>query len=700
MAEDIPDWAREPATKPAADEDVPAWAQEPPGKGFWGGMIEQVGRGWETITQAPPQPAPGITSAIRAPRLLKGVGEIVEAPFTGISEAVESAFPRLKQAQQQGQILPLERPGEVLATALNLAEPAGLRAAAPGFRAPAGYVLPSRPVLPPEATPPTVGRGMVATAGEATGDQAVLAYEQKARSGVLGEAAQRHAQAFDQLRANIELPAEREAVMRGLDPQARVPPPSPQVTPLTTAATRLGEEVRSEAERSQGAVRAGYQQAEAAGGEITAGWFGGQSARIRQQASAGTNPVVISRVRTPNAAVMMRDLEMPIEQRITPYGPPRPIDPFTGQPEPMSGVSLSGVDEMRKRLQSFRSDALRSGDATDIRAANRIMTEFDTDIDRAVNSGEFSGDPRAVQLWNEARARHSAYRATFGGAGGRDPVGRIVQRIIGDATTPAATANEIADFITGSSNLVPKQLTVPTVRRLRDIVGGPASDTWSEVKQGVFSRAIEPPPGVTAFTDKQVADRVADLVGGRGSDVASEIYSAADLDLIRAYGEMRRKIQTPAHVNVPATVERIKDRMLRWLVGHIGSVLARGAAHLVGLGFIGETVAGPIAQYIGGRLVQARTAARDARQIQRQMPIIGNVLRDYQNAVLAWQLKRGAANAARVTVALRNLDRNARAIGIEIGDLISSQVAQQPATQPAAAVPTQPVQQDQGPIGE
>jgi len=346
-------------------------------------------------------------------------------------------------------------------------------------------------------------------------------------------------------------------------------------------------------------------------------------------------------------------------------GVPRPIDPLTGRPEPVSGVNLAGVDEFRKRLTTFFGDALRSNNAADIRAARRIMDAFDADIDTAVNTGYFSGDPRAINAWNAARARHSAYRSTFGQPGrNRDPVSAVVQRIIGDQVTPAATSNQIADFISGSSNLVPQKFTAAVARRLREIVGGSTSDVWTEAKQGVFLRAIEPAPGQTAFTDKQVADRVADLIGGRGSDVAREIFSDAERALIRSYGELRRRIQTPVGAGMPVEAQRLTDNVLRRIAGHVGGTLGRGAAKMLGTGFLGETALGAGAQFAAERAVQGRPMLRYQRQIQQQMPIIGNVLRDYQRAVLAYDQNRGARAAARLTLAVRNLEHNLRTIGI------------------------------------
>jgi hypothetical protein len=176
----------------------------------------------------------------------------------------------------------------------------------------------------------------------------------------------------------------------------------------------------------------------------------------------GTEPVIIDDKLTPHASQMIRDIDdrvakLRIQNRADPFGEPNP--------ENITGINLNGVDQMRKRLSAMRRDAFGSGNAADGRAARRVMDAFDERIDQAVNGGLFNGDPRAIDAWNAARSAHADYRRTFT-AGRNDPVGRVVEQIIGRNTTNGpAIANDVADFLYGASGTNPNTRNVAVANR-------------------------------------------------------------------------------------------------------------------------------------------------------------------------------------------------------------------------------------------
>ena len=91
-------------------------------KGFTETAKEEVGKGAEKIKKAVTEPGIMPTAV---PQLLSGFMEIIGAPITAAGAKIEEQFPSLKKAQQQGQILPLESPADVMSTALGLTMPKG-----------------------------------------------------------------------------------------------------------------------------------------------------------------------------------------------------------------------------------------------------------------------------------------------------------------------------------------------------------------------------------------------------------------------------------------------------------------------------------------------------------------------------------------------------------------------------------------------
>ena len=115
---------------------------------------------------------------------------------------------------------------------------------------------------------------------------------------------------------------------------------------------------------------------------------------------------------------------------------------------------------------------------------------FDNRIDAAVNGGQFTGDKAAINAWNNARAAYSDYRSTFGPQK-NDPVGRVVQKIVGDRINDPLTPTKVVDQIVGSSGVSPSALNIGVANRVKGILGK-SSPEWIGVKQGVLQRLIQP----------------------------------------------------------------------------------------------------------------------------------------------------------------------------------------------------------------
>jgi hypothetical protein len=84
---------------------------------FTGDVKNEAAAGLEKIKDSVLHPGVMPTSI---PGIVKGASQIVGAPITAAGSAIERQFPVLKTAQQQGQILPLESPADVIGTSLGL----------------------------------------------------------------------------------------------------------------------------------------------------------------------------------------------------------------------------------------------------------------------------------------------------------------------------------------------------------------------------------------------------------------------------------------------------------------------------------------------------------------------------------------------------------------------------------------------------
>src|SRR5262249_14379661 len=142
--------------------------------------------------------------------------------------------------------------------------------------------------------------------------------------------------------------------------------------------------------------------------------------------------VIIDDELTSNASKAIQDIDKKVTQlKIQNRASNTRTMAETGERAPsISGITLDGVDQMRKRLQAWLTKGWAKT-PEDGRAAQAVIDAFDARIDRAIANGEFTGDPRIVEAWKAARAAHAEHRSTFGG-GKRDAVGDVIQKIIGN----------------------------------------------------------------------------------------------------------------------------------------------------------------------------------------------------------------------------------------------------------------------------
>ena len=149
----------------------------------------------------------------------------------------------------------------------------------------------------------------------------------------------------------------------------------------------------------------------------------------------------------------------------------------------MQGVSLEGLEQVRKRLSEFRRGAW-ANNASDGRAASAVVDAFDDHVTQAVNSGAFRGNPDAVDAWNEARAASASFKQKFA-AGKGDVVGKQIEKIIGPRGGDPLTPNDVADALYGGSGTNPGSKNVGVAVKTKNILGADSPE-WSAVKQEVM----------------------------------------------------------------------------------------------------------------------------------------------------------------------------------------------------------------------
>ncbi len=517
----------------------------------------------------------------------------------------------------------------------------------------AGRRAPSAVPAPPSPNGPL---GVTLSEGQLTRELPAIRREQAAQRGQLGPDAERVAKAFNE-QQTTEVAAAQENVAKGLDQFGQRVAESPQ-----EAGTVVSDAIRQEAASRKAGVDQAYSTARAYPGEIEEQAFNGIGQRIKGDLSLRGDPIIIDEKTTPHANNALSDIEKTIDRlRI-----PNSADPLYGPPEKISGVTLKGVDQIRRRLTAFRKDAW-SASEVDGRAASAVVDAFDHQIDSAIRGGQFNGDKRAIQAWWDARSAHADYKRAFSSSGKNDPIGKTVERILGKGETPAAIPNDVADFMYGTTGVNPNTLNVGVTKRLKSILGE-QSPEWSAVKQGLFSRLTETPQGVTDWGPAKQAQNLNKFLHGDGKEMAQVIFTPAERQLIQEYAKLQRALEVPKTAVNPSETSTFVVRALRTIGGKLGLLAGAALGHVVLPGMpwgVSEGVGAGIAKVSGmaGDKLQARAVAK-------QMPLVTDAMKKYQRAVARSQ---GQLSSPSVGIASANLARSLQPLGIKLSDVLQLQ---------------------------
>lgn len=612
---------------------------------------------------APPEP--GVSGAVKNVwDTTKGLANAARIPFSPITGAARSLVGHpmadLEQAAGEYVVNPLLKSAGVPEDKLQHPAYEGMYTKAKQdvdtslSAIPANRQVPHITVRPP---PPQAPFGVTLSEAERTGDLPARQFEQAGLRGQVGSPAQEHAQEFFNVQRPQEVQESRNVVSRNLDPTGN------QVLAETPAqaAEMAQQSLQRESARSKAQVKSLYDQAKALPGEISANTFTDMPQNIKTNLSNRPDSVIIDD-NTPVASRMITYLNNQIGQlKIKNLAQPESRGLAAPGPAPIVGVNLEGVEQWRKNLSRMRGEALANyTNPSDSRAANAVINEFDSMIGQAVNSGAFRGDPRAVDLFNDARAAHAARMRQWG----NDAVGRRLQSIIGDAATgrDPASLNDVANWMYSASGTAPNSLNIGVVRRIRNVLGADSPE-WAAIRQGMFRRLInEVEEGVQAGPGT-VATRLNKFLNGSGSDMANAMFSAPERQMLQEYADLHRQMSIPLQganwsntaAGAAPHIKKVGDK----IVGAIGALIGHHISPVLGglAGYAaGERLAG---------VMNNRENARHAAQIARQLPIVTRQVQQWQQAARAQARQATITNTRRLAFTTSNLVNALSRVGID-----------------------------------
>lgn len=268
----------------------------------------------------------------------------------------------------------------------------------------------------------------------------------------------------------------------------------PRMAPIE-AAESVGEAVKQKAAETKALKDRQYEQAFSQPGE-----FKNQNSKVADQIRErfkADPTVIIDKEISPKSFAALDGIDKHISE-------------LKGQTE-TGQLNLRGVDHVRQRLNTLWSDAK----GNDRRVMRKVINAYDDIVEKTIEDGLFSGDPKVLDTLRDARKTSSYLKRTFGPAQKGDDAGLAVRKIVERGATP----EEIANMMLGAGKIGATGLPVRLWDRLTTIVG-PESKVLSDVRAAMWQKATQRKGG-----PKDLAN----------STIGQKMFSPRVLDMMRRY---------------------------------------------------------------------------------------------------------------------------------------------------------------------
>ena len=223
------------------------------------------------------------------------------------------------------------------------------------------------------------------------------------------------------------------------------------------------------------------------------------------------------------------------------------LDSVLGVPLPSN---IPGVGSVTNRTfeaveggRRVLNDALSSvKNKTDGVAIRKLIDDFDDHVERSINNGAFSGDPKVLDAWKDARKLFSEYQRKFGVRKTGEESGSLFKTIIQENKSSEDVARMMFSFAKGDPSM--KGSALKTWNELRRALG-PNSPELENIKKS-FALEIMRPNEASPKGFAQVANQVDTFLKGNAASFSRRVLSPAErAGLTRYSAMMRSAAKTP-----------------------------------------------------------------------------------------------------------------------------------------------------------
>jgi hypothetical protein len=408
--------------------------------------------------------------------------------------------------------------------------------------------------------------GIPLTTGQATGDVRQIAKEEAMRQGARGGIAQKIMQKFEE--------GQKAAVGQRATAIGEEIAPASTVATQTEAGGMLFETLRAKQKELKGAVSKAYNETDLRTLAIPTETTSTLTSKISDVIKEGD--FILNKELTPAASNAYSSLVNIIPK----------IDKAN-----VSQINLKSLESTRRTLGQYYKAAANDADRN---AVTMLTKQFDDWLDDTITKGLASGDLDQLNKLKDARALSRDYFSKFK----IDPKApdvdaqKVIDKIVSKDLTPVETMN----YLFGAAKLGDNQTAVRTAKKFKEIFGE-KSPEFDEFRRAAYLRLVQDTQGNIKPASKIVGE-VDELILGRGSALANEIFTPEQVKSLRQFRSAISKTLTPAEATNPSKTG--------YEIARLGEDIFKGVGIVSALG--GDVGTGAAITAAGGVLKPARGA--------------------------------------------------------------------------------------------
>lgn len=206
-----------------------------------------------------------------------------------------------------------------------------------------------------------------------------------------------------------------------------------------------------------------------------------------------------------------------------------PLETSAGE---VTHSSFDAVENARQILNRYYREATDQ----DVRfGLQQMIGKFDERIENAINNNLYSGDPKALQAWKNARKLWSNYQKQFGIQRTGPESGSLVRQIVNENKSPEAIANMLFNVKTD------KALKSAAAKILNQLKTGLGSNSQEYEKiRAAYVNKIMTPEGVGPKAYGNIANQIEDFLSGSTREVSRSMLSQNERFALEQYAKVMR----------------------------------------------------------------------------------------------------------------------------------------------------------------